>query len=76
MKRTVKDIKEMLDTLPDDLPVEFMPVTDAWLGVPHPLHVSEIHFWDREGEEAVLPSDEGAHAEIYLREARLETTTS
>ena len=66
-KITVKEIRAMLDTLPDDMPVQFNPVTAAFLGTTEPLRFDDIYFYNGDGDLA-LPSDEDAHLVIYVSE--------
>lgn len=68
MKPTVKEIRAMLDLLPDNMLVEFSPITSAYLGASHPLRVSDISFY--KGMDFALPSDVGATATIYIQEDR------
>ena len=68
MKRTVKEIRAMLETLPDNLPVEFSPISMAWLGTSGVMRFDDLQFWTETGEHA-LPS-EAASVEIYLTEER------
>lgn len=66
-RTTVKEIRAMLECLPDDLPVEFAPITSAFLGCNHPLRFGEMNFYDDDGHQA-MPTDEGAHLSVYLME--------
>lgn len=67
LKITVFQLRQMLDRLPPDMPVEFSPITDAWLGCTNPVHAKDIEFYDDDGNNA-LPSQPGAHAVISIFE--------
>ncbi|MEM7209599.1 MAG: hypothetical protein AAF434_17400 [Pseudomonadota bacterium] len=67
-KVTVGEIRSMLHGLPDSLPVEFSPITSAFLGCEAPLRVYDISFY--EDLEHAQPDDENAYACIYIREDR------
>lgn len=69
MKATVIELRALLEGLPDDLPVEFVPITEAFLGTEHQLRVLEAHVFDREGEFTV-PSAEGARLALHIAEDR------
>jgi hypothetical protein len=71
MKVTVKEIRALLEGLPDDLPVEFSPISMAWLGASKPMRFDEIHFYNAEGGHA-MPNDEGAYLDIHLVEDQHE----
>lgn len=67
--RTVIELKAMLDTLPDDMKIEFSPITSAFLGTMGPLEADHINFFGA-GRMAplVVPSADGAYGVIYLYE--------
>ena len=69
MKRTVKEIRAMLEMFPDNMPVEFYPISDAWSGAVDPLRFAEIHFYDQQGN-AVMPSDKNAQMTVHLMECK------
>lgn len=58
----------MLECLPDNMPVEFAPITSAYLGASNPLRVSDMAFY--KDLDHALPSEEGAHLTIYISEDR------
>ena len=67
--RTVIELKAMLDCLPDDMPVEFTPITSAFLGTMGPLEARSISFFGpTRMSPLVVPSADGAKAVIYLHE--------
>lgn len=68
-RRTVKELKMMLDCLPDDLNIQFSPITQAYLGANHPLTLmdSPFNFYNDMGELA-MPSDPDAHCVIHICE--------
>lgn len=67
LRMSVLKIKQLLDTLPDELEVEFSPISGAWLGTMHPMRAKDIAFYNSAGD-ACLPSDPDAHAVIDLHE--------
>jgi hypothetical protein len=69
MRKTVKDIMQILQTLPPDLPVEFEPISGAWMGTFNPMRVDDFHFYNDEGD-GVLPLDKGARMVIHISEDR------
>lgn len=66
MKTTVIELRAMLDGLPDNLPIQFEPITGAYMGASHPLVAKDISFFS--GLKLALPSDAGAHGVIYIHE--------
>ena len=66
MKVTVIEIKAMLDTLPDNMEVEFIPITPAYTGCMGALRVADINFF--KDMKHSLPSVKGTTAAIYLHE--------
>jgi hypothetical protein len=65
---TVGDIKAALRHLPDAMPVEFSPITSAFLGTMNPMRFgNELNFYNDTGDEA-RAYDPGAHCSIYLFE--------
>jgi hypothetical protein len=69
MKTTVHDLRAMLATLPADMPVEFSPISDAWLGTAGPMRWYDFHFFDGAGGKA-MPTDEDARMVVYIAEDR------
>ena len=68
MKFTVIELKAMLHGLPDNLPVQFQPITSAYLGANHPLRVSDTHVY--KDLEHAMPGEKGAELTIYISEDR------
>lgn len=68
MKKTVIELRAMLAGLPDDMPVEFSPITAAYMGANHPLRVSDMSLYDAEGHNFALPDQDGAKVTIYISE--------
>lgn len=66
--RTVGDIRELLKDLPGDLPIEFSPITGAYLGANYPLRVKDIKFYAEKGWRSADPDEEGAYGTIYIWE--------
>ncbi len=65
---TVGQIRRTLQYLPDDMPVEFNPITMAWLGCMGKMRFgAELNFYNDDGNGA-KPYDPGAHCVIYLFE--------
>jgi len=69
MKTTVGQLRAALYGLPDDLPVQFDPITEAWLGTMKPMRAKEFCFYDGNGN-LTQPDGEGAELHIYLYEDR------
>lgn len=68
MATTVGEIKAALRHLPDDMTVEFTPISMAWLGTSGLMRFgNEIHFYTAEGGSAA-PYDPGAHCHVHLFE--------
>ena len=70
MKVTVIQIRAALAGLPDDMVVEFVPITGAYMGASNPLRFSDINVYTEDGCSFALPGDEGAVAAIHLVEHR------
>tara|TARA_Y100000310_G_scaffold67277_1_gene62592 strand:+ start:29751 stop:29981 length:231 start_codon:yes stop_codon:yes gene_type:complete len=68
IRRTVKEIKVVLDLLPDDMPVEIQPITDAWLGTSNKMRIGDINFYNADDTDIALPSEKDAHAVLYIYE--------
>ncbi len=64
--KTVGEIRALLHGLPDNLPVQFSPISMAWLGTSGAMRVSDRHVF-ADGEFA-QPDDEGAELTIYITE--------
>lgn len=69
MKTTVIELRALLEGLPDDLPVEFVPITAAFLGTEFQLRVLDVHVFDERGAFA-LPSAPDARLTIQVAEDR------
>ena len=69
MKRTtVKEIKQMLDMMPDEMEVQFTPITGAFTGTMDPMRVEDFYFYDHDGSKGVMPSAPGAVMHVHLVE--------
>ena len=66
-KRTVLEIRQILDLLPPDLEISFAPISGAWLGANDPLTFMDITYFNDQGE-AVMATDPDAYAVIYISE--------
>lgn len=65
---TVGQIKAALRHLPDTMPVEFAPITMAWLGTMGKMRWGEeLNFYTDAGDHA-KPYDPGAHCHVFLFE--------
>jgi hypothetical protein len=65
---TVGQIRRSLQHLPDDMPVEFAPITMAWLGTSGKMRFgAELNFYTKDGD-AAKPYDPGAYCHVYLFE--------
>jgi len=71
MKTTVKEIRAMLETLPDNMPVEFSPISMAWMGTSGSMRFDDMHFFNEDGQVA-LPSEKDVHLEVFLTEDERE----
>ncbi len=69
---TVGEIKALIAGLPDDMPIEFTPITDAWLGTSNPMRWGRLYFYDAEGWEQAKPYAPGAQCHVHLMEDREE----
>lgn len=67
MKHTVKEIRAMLEMLPDEMSVEFVPITMAYTGCVKPLRFGEIFFYNEAGQHAI-PSEKDARLVVHLNE--------
>lgn len=67
MKQTVKEIRAMIELLPDEMIVEFCPITLAFTGTEHPLRFGEMFFYNEEGNHA-MPSEKDARLVVHLTE--------
>lgn len=68
---TVGEIRALIAGLPDDMPIEFAPITDAWLGTSNPMRWGRLYFYSHRGD-AVPPYFPRAHCEVHLFEEREE----
>lgn len=66
MHKTVGEIRALLFGLPDDLPVQFTPISMAWTGTAGAMRVSDRHVFAN--MEFAQPDDEGAELTIYIAE--------
>lgn len=66
-KRTVFELRQILDLLPKDLEISFNPISGAWLGASDPLTFMDITYFNDAGD-AVLATDPDAYAVIYISE--------
>lgn len=71
MKRTVRDLMCILQTLPPDMPVQFGIISGAWHGTCNPMRVSDAHFYNEDGDGA-LPLDKDAELHLFISEDKYE----
>ena len=66
--KTVGDLRKLIADLPDHMPVEFSPITNAWLGANEPMRARDIHIYDAKGWKSSTVEDPTAKVSIYLYE--------
>lgn len=64
---TVGQLRAALNDLPADLPVQFTPITKAWLGSMTALRAFQIEIYNSAGADCTA-TDRDAEAHIYLYE--------
>lgn len=68
MKKTAGEIRELIKDIPDDMPVDFSPITSAWLGTMGAMRAKEIHIYTHDGWKTSTFEDPTAKCTIYLYE--------
>jgi hypothetical protein len=65
---TAGEIRSLLENVPDHMPVEFSPITMAWLGGSEPLRVhKDCGIFTSKGDEGTVEQPD-THLVIYLHE--------
>ena len=68
-RKTAGQLAELFGSMPANLPVEFSPITDAWLGTFGPMRIfSPPKIFSGDGRKTAKPGDEGAYMIVYLYE--------
>lgn len=67
---TAGELAGILALMPADMPVQFSPITDAWLGASHPMRIRREMpaIYSADGCRVALPTDEGAEMYIHIFE--------
>ena len=66
--KTAGELRELIADLPDHMPVDFAPITMAWLGSTYPIYARAIHIYSQDGWEASDSLDPTAKCTVYLYE--------
>jgi hypothetical protein len=69
VKITAIELMGLIATLPPEMPIEFSPISMAWLGTSGSMRADNIAFYTESGASA-LPTDPGARAVIQIVEER------
>lgn len=65
--KTLGEFRELTKNLPDNIAIEFHPITNAYLGASHPLRPREVLIFDDDGEHCKWDSPT-ATMNVYLFE--------
>lgn len=63
--RTPRELIAQLQTLPPDVPLEFSPITSAWLGTLRPMRAGEISMYTADGLREATAEDVAAGTHCY-----------
>jgi hypothetical protein len=69
--KTVGELRKLLEEMPDEMPVQFSPITMSYLGG-YPLRPVEIRVFKDSGWSRGKPGDEGAFCNVYVYEDESE----
>lgn len=71
--KTVGQLRELIKDLPDYMPVDFSPITNAWLGSSDPIYARSVEIYTHDGWKSSTVKDPTAKCSIYLYEEEDET---
>jgi len=66
--KTIGELREMIAKLPDSMPVDFSPITNAWLGSSDPIYARKAEIYTHDGWKRSDKYDPTAKCTIYLYE--------
>lgn len=66
--KTIGELRELIKDLPDHMPVNFSPITNAWLGSSDPIYARSFHIFTHDGWKYSNHEDPTAICTIYLHE--------
>lgn len=66
--KTVGDLRFLIKELPDHMPIDFSPITMAWLGSSDGIYARECHIFTSDGWKASTIEDPTAKCTVYLYE--------
>lgn len=66
--KTVKDLRKLIKGLPSNMPIDFAPITMAWLGSSNSIYAREIEIYTHDDSEKSDIKDPTAKCTIYLHE--------
>jgi hypothetical protein len=71
--KTIGQLRELIKDLPDHMPVDFAPITRAWLGSSDPIYARKVEIYTHDGWGRADVSDPTAKCTLYLYEESDET---
>lgn len=66
--KTVGDLRKLIADLPDHMPIDFSPITNAWLGSSDPIYARTIHIYSHDGWKSSNKNDPTAKCTVHLYE--------
>ena len=72
--KTVGELRRMINHLPNDMPLDFSPITMAWLGSTDPIYARSVEIFTYNGWKHSDVKDPTAKCTIYLHEESNESS--
>jgi len=66
--KTAGDFRKLIEHIPDDMEIEFSPVSMAWLGTTAPMRATEISIFTHDGWKTSTVEDPTGVCTVYLHE--------